>query len=89
MTMTMEEMILGGLGVITFVAFIVKMLQNRRILKNARIRETDGSGRSPSPDENRALSESLAFSRGSHFWHLIVGGVILIALAWLALKLAG
>jgi hypothetical protein len=89
MKLTTEEMILGGLALLAFVAVFAKAVQHRRVLSKARIREPDGRLRTPDPSESRALAESLAFARGRHFWHIMIGGAVVVTGVWLVLKLTG
>ncbi len=89
MKLTTEEMILGGLTLLGFIAVFAKAVQHRRILSKARIMEPDGTLGPPHPSEHRALAESLAFPRGTHLWHIMVGGVVGVGCVWLVLKLTG
>ena len=77
---------LGILFVLSLIAGLWIAARNTKLLRKAKIQEEDGTLRSPTRDEVSAISQHLSHDKGKHFWHLIVAGIILVALAIVVLK---
>ena len=77
---------LGILFVLTLIAGFWIAARNVKLLRKVKIQEEDGTLRSPTREEVFAISQHMARDKGKHFWHLIVAGIILVALAIVVLK---
>ena len=61
-------------------------VRNTKLVRNARIQEEDGTLRPPTRKEAFSIAQHLAHDKGKHFWHLIVAGIIIIAVVIAVMK---
>jgi len=79
-----------GLCILFFIALIATFriaARNTKLLRNARIQEEDGTLRLPTRKEQFLIAQHLGHDKGKHFWHLIIAGIIIIAVVILIMKL--
>ena len=87
----MEEdpIVMIGLGipfVLGLIAAFWILVRNGKLLRKARIQEEDGTLRPPTRKEAFLIAQYLANDKGKHFWHLIIAGIIIIAIVILVMK---
>ena len=78
-----------GLGILIVFALIATsriFARHAKLIRNAKIREEDGTIRPPTKKEQFLIAQYLAHDKGKHFWHLIVAGIIVIAVVILVMK---
>jgi hypothetical protein len=72
-------------GLIAF--WLIRNLKRfRERVRNARILDPDGQLRQPTQEESLSISMAVASERGRHFWHLLLGGILLIGIVWVVMK---
>ena len=77
---------LGILFVVALIAIFRISARNNKLIRNAKIQEEDGTLRPPTRNEQFLIAQYLAHIKGKHFWHLIVAGIIVIAVVILVMK---
>ena len=63
-----------------------KAHQIKKKLDEARMEQKDATLRPLTPEERMALSEIMVHDKGKYFWHLIIGGIIILALVIIVMK---
>ena len=79
--------VLGILFMIALIAGFWKAVQHSKLVRNAKIQEEDGTVHPATRKEQFLIAQHLAHDKGKHFWHIIVAGMIIIAVVILVLKL--
>ncbi len=75
-----EFMVVFPLFLIGMALSLWKLRQIHRQISQSRTRSEDGSLRPLTLQEQSAVFHYLAFQRGRHFWHIIIVGMLLVAL---------
>ena len=82
-----EMIVLGILFVLGLIATFWIARRDAKLVRNAKIQEEDGTLRPPTRKEQFLIAQHLAHDKGKYFWHIIIAGIIIIAVVILVLKL--